>query len=89
MPGTRVLSTTCPKHWLDQIYLAHLPVHSQLAPSAFQEELSSAQPCLSEQIRLLLVLFPTRQMGRREAGGISDVVSAGAACDRLVERGPV
>lgn len=89
MPGTGVLPTTCPKHWLGQIYPAHLPVHSQLAPSALQEELSSAQPCLSEQIRLLLVLFPTRQMGRREAGGISDTVSAGAGCDGLVERGPV
>lgn len=75
MPGTRVLPTTCPRHWLVQVSLAHLPVQSQLAPSAFQEELSSALPCLSEQIRLLFVLFPRRQMGRREAGGISDALS--------------
>lgn len=85
MAGTRILPTTCPKHWLVRIYLAHLPVHSQLAPSAFQEELSSAQACLSEQIRLLLVLFPRRQMGRRGAGGIPDVLSP---CQQgMVKRG--
>lgn len=80
MAGTRIVPTTCPKHWLVWIYLAHLPVHSQLAPSAFQEELSSAQPCLSEQIRLLLCCSPETDgkegSGRHPRRAVA--VSAGA-----------
>lgn len=63
----RVLPTTCLMHWVVQIGLAHLPVHSLFVPSAFQEELSSASPCLSQQIAILCA-FPQETDGKERRG---------------------
>lgn len=86
-PGTCVLPATCLMHRLVQIGLAYFPVQSQFVPSAFQEELSSASPCLSQQIAMFCA-SPQETDGEERRGRHlrrTVAVSEGAGCDRLVE----